>query len=537
MTFLEKLRHYVDACYPALWVQTHEEGRICKDIFSAFAKKATKDETGCKVYEWDSVVGLYEKLDEDKTKNIKDTDDPSKMFVAIKSLCSNEDSEAVFIIKDFHLQFEKPLKKIDYIRGFKNIINFLKAKRNMVIFVSPVVKVPVELQKEIQLLDYALPDEEAIGRQLNFVIESVNESKKGKDKLVVADEVRERAVESAKGMTDSEVESAFSLAIVQNKQFDLKFVHSVFSEKIMQIKKGGLLNHLETDIDFSKVGGLAGIKDWIKTRKHAFSKKARNYGLPYPKGLGLAGIAGCGKTLISKAIANEFGFPLFQLDLGSLFSKYVGETEGNFIAMIKTVESIGRCVILIDEIEKYLNSGATSGHGDSGTSSRSFGTLLSWLSDRNSPAFIIFTSNNHLALPVELVRKGRFDELFWIDLPTEDEVKEVYNVVIRKYGRDPKNFNIDSLQKKSMELTGAEIDNLFKDALFAAYADGEREVTNDDVINEIEVLTPQSKINEVAITQMREKVIGRLRPAADYPALKEFAPNAGVGKAMRKVRA
>lgn len=515
MTFLENLRNYVDACYPALWVQTHEEQRIAVEIFNSFNRKAGKEDTGCKIYEWDSMVGLYEKVSDEQTKVIKDTEEPVKAMLAVKNICVSANDEAVFIIKDIHLQLEKQTKKADLIRAIKNILNHLKAKRNLIIFVSPITRIPTELSKEIQLIDYHLPDSEAIKKQLEFVVGSVNESKKGKDKLVLDPDLEERVIESAKGMTASEIESVLSLAIVKTKKFTSEFVKCVFDEKVMQIKKGGLLNYLEIDTNFDKVGGLKGIKDWVEVRKHAFTKRARDYGLPFPKGLGLAGIAGCGKTLISKAIANEFQFPLFQLDLGSLFSKYVGETEGNFIAMIKTVESIGRCVILIDEIEKYLNVGATSGQGDSGTSSRSFGTLLSWLSDRSSPAFIIYTSNNHLALPVELIRKGRFDELFWIDLPTHSELEEIYKVVIKNAKRDPKHFDIPTLVKQSSDFTGAEIANLFKDAMFAAFSEGV-EVNNDHVLHEVSILTPQSKVNSELITKMREMADGRLRPAADY---------------------
>lgn len=511
-SFLEKLQNYNNAAYPALWIQTYEESRISTEIVAGMYRKPTASDPGCKVYEWDSMNGLTEKS-EGKVKAFKESDDPMKLFKTIHEECVNQPSENIFILKDFHLQFEKPLKRIDYIRAFKNILPYLRARRNMILFVAPVIKIPTELVKDIQLLDYQLPTEVSINARLNDIFGVVNEGKKAKEKLELPENIRESAIEAAKGMTAAEVENAFALAIVENKSFDEPFVKSVFGEKIQQVKKGGMLNYLDTNISFDSVGGLDGIKSWVKTRKNAFSKEARDYNLPYPKGLGLAGIAGCGKTLISKAIANEFRFPLFQLDLGSLFSKFVGETEGNFIQMVKTVDSIGRCVILIDEIEKYLNSGATSGAGDSGTSSRSFGTLLSWLSDRTNPAFVIFTSNNHLALPIELIRKGRFDELFWIDLPANEERRDVFNVVIKKFKRNVKDFDLDELVLKSAEFTGAEIDNAFKDAMFTAFSEN-KEVTHKHVVKELEAVIPQAKTNSEAIGKMRDHVEGRLRPAA-----------------------
>lgn len=512
MSFINKLKHYNDAGYVALWIQTFEEERVSKDIAKGMYRKPVGKDAGCKVYTWDSLNGLCGRSD-DQVTVIKNTEEPLAMFTEIAKLTKNG-SENIFILKDFHLQFSKPIKQIDYIRAFKNLTGPLKSSRSTILFISPKVQIPLEVSKEIQLMDYSLPNDLEIEARLNDIHNIVNAGKKGKDAWVISEEIREGAINSAKGMTDSEVENAFALAIVENRAFNDGFVKSVFGEKIQQIKKGGMLNHIDTNIDFNNVGGLDGIKDWVRTRKNAFTKEARAYGLPFPKGLGLAGIAGCGKTLISKAIANEFKFPLYQLDLGSLFSKYVGETEGNFIQMTKTVDSIGRCVILIDEIEKYLNSGATSGAGDSGTSSRSFGTLLSWLSDRNNPAFVIFTSNNHLALPVELIRKGRFDELFWIDLPDNAERKDVLNVVIKRYNRDPKKFDIEQLVLESNEFTGAEIDNAFKDAMFAAFSDG-KEVDQTYFVKELKAVNPQAKINEAAIEAMRAKVEGRLRRAAN----------------------
>lgn len=324
--FTDKLRHYLDACCPAIWIQTHEEARISKEIFYNFHPTKNTKALNCKVYEWDSLQGLYEKVDDDKKQETKDSTDPLVMFAAVKQNCINGSyEEAVVIIKDFHLQFEKQLKKPDYIRAFKNLINILKVKRTTLIFISPVMKIPTEIVKDIQSIEYSLPDEGTIGTQFDFILEQVNQELKEKNKITATPEMRQAAINAAKGMTESEIEGSFSLGIVEHKRINEDFVRSVFNEKIMQVKKGGLLTHLDTSITFDNVGGLGEIKNWIRTRRNAFSDEARAYGLPYLKGLGLCGIAGTGKTLISKAIANEFNFPLFQLDLGSLFSKYVGE--------------------------------------------------------------------------------------------------------------------------------------------------------------------------------------------------------------------
>lgn len=509
--FIQKLSNYNDASYSALWVQTFEEERITNEIINGLYRKGTgKDDPGRQIYSWDSQNGLVDRSD-NVVKKIAKTEDPIDLFSYIKGLTTTG-TEKIFILKDFHLQFSKPIRNIEYIRAFKNITAALKASRNLVLFVSPVIKIPTELTKEIQLIDFHLPSEEDIRQRLHYIRDNLNQGVKVKDQLELTTEIEELTINAAKGMTNAEVENAFALAIVENKKFNVSFVKSVFAEKVQQIKKGGMLTYIDSDISFDKVGGLGGVKDWIKLRKHGFSKEARTYKLPFPKGIGLAGVPGCGKTLISKAIANEFKFPLYQLDLGSLFSKFVGETEGNFIQMTKTIESIGRCVILIDEIEKYLNSGATSGTGDTGTSSRSFGTLLSWMSDRTSPAFIIFTSNNHLILPPELIRKGRFDELFWVDLPDDTERNDIVNVVLKKYDRDPSIFDIPALVLSSKDFTGAEIDTAFTDAMFNAFSKG-REVESADFVAELKNITPQSKINEDKISSMRDQIEGKMRRA------------------------
>lgn len=511
--FSDKLKAYAKAGYPALWIDTFEETRATAQIKRSMEQLSAEKANGaaCEVYEWDCLSGLTLRTNNGITE-IKDTIDPVKLFLRIKEKCSN-DRRRVFVLKDFHLQFNRPLKLPEYVASFKSIIQVLKSRSGMIIFLATNNRIPQEIHKDVQLLEFTLPDEAAIDARLSEIVAAVNKGIAGKKKLEISDEIRELAVEAAKGMTDAEVENAFALAAVENSTFDEGFVQSVFREKIIQIKKGGMLNYIEPDIGFENIGGFDIIKDWARTRRSGFTHRAREYKLPYPKGVGLTGIAGCGKTLFAKAIAKEFGFPLFQLDIGALFSKFVGETEQNFINLTRVINSIGRCVVLIDEIEKYLSTHAVSGAGDSGTSSRSFGTLLTWLNDRDTPAFLVYTSNDHTILPAPLVRKGRFDDVFWIDLPVLTEREEIYSVVIRKFGRDPKKFAVKKLAAQSNNFTGAEIENLFKDAMFRAFSEN-REVTTEDVTAEIKALNPIYKIYGDDIERMRDKADGVLRPAS-----------------------
>jgi SpoVK/Ycf46/Vps4 family AAA+-type ATPase len=407
----------------------------------------------------------------------------------------------------------------------------MKNKGNMIVFVGHKYSVPAELQKEIQLMDYDLPDSKAIEERLMFIKDSANRGREEKQlaPLNIPEEIIDSAVEAAKGMTDAEVENAFSMAYITSRNFDNKFVEIVFQEKIAQLKKNGLLTYMEPNIGFENVGGMQGLKNWLITRKKAYSKEAREYNLPLPKGMLLASVPGTGKSLICKAIAKEFDCPLFALDIGSVFDSLVGNSEKNMREIIKTVESIGKCVILIDEIEKSLSNSAVSGSGDSGVSSRIFGTFLSWLNDRKNPAFIVATTNNHTLLPAALIRKGRFDQLFWVDLPTAEERKEIFNVVIKKYGRDPQDFSIKTLVNGAENFTGAEIEEVFKDALYKAFDAGE-EVKDNHVMEVLAEFIPFAESHEEDLKQMRRQAQGKL-----VMVTQKGDPIADVQKNMRKL--
>jgi SpoVK/Ycf46/Vps4 family AAA+-type ATPase len=414
------------------------------------------------------------------------------------------------------------------VRSLRNALEILKAKGTMIIFIGPVIKIPIELDKDIQLLDFSLPTEKAIEERLEHIRKSVEKNNKEK-KIDLPEDIKQAAIEAAKGMTASEVENAFTLAIVERQKFDNGFVKTVFTEKVQQVKKMGLLNYIESDVDFSHVGGLDALKIWMKVRAKAFTAEARKYGLPYPKGTLLCGIPGCGKSLIAKATANEFGFPLFQLDVGALFGKHVGETEENFRKVVSTVEGIGRCILYIDEIEKALNKDAVSGKGDTGTSSRSFGTLLTWLSDHKSPVFVIGTSNNHTILPPEMTRKGRFDELFWLDLPDDEERMDIFKVILNRYQRDPKNFNLKTLAKSSKGFTGSEIENVVVTAMFNKFAADGKDIDNQSLMDEIAETIPIAKTCEEDIENMRKQAAGKLRIAVKDGSVAAFE------KGLRKI--
>jgi len=338
MNFITKIENYHKAGYSGLFVLTHEEGRLAKELL-----EIRKNNPAVAIHEWDAQNGLICRSAEIDVNHPDDTKVTTELLRYIQSY---KQEQNIFILKDFHLHFDKVLN----IRMLRNAWNMLKSRANMIIMVGQKFAVPAELQKEIQLVDYDLPDSAAIKERLLFVQSSVNKDREANNKpLMQIDEyILDGAVEAAKGMTNVEVENAFSVALVAVRKFNTAFVEAVFQEKIAQLRKNGLLTYMEPNISFENVGGMQGLKNWLTARKKAYSKDARDYNLPMPKGMLLASVPGTGKSLICKAIAKEFDCPLFALDIGSIFDSLVGNSEKNMREMIKTVESIGKCVILID---------------------------------------------------------------------------------------------------------------------------------------------------------------------------------------------
>jgi ATP-dependent 26S proteasome regulatory subunit len=519
MEFTTKIHNYHKACYPGLFVLTHEETRFSRDLLTLRER-----EPGITIHEWDAQEGLVCRAGENQYAHPEDT---RQTVALLEYIQKYKYSNNIFVLRDFHLHFDKVIN----IRLLRNAWNKLKRLRNMIIFVGHKFAVPAELVKEIQLLDYNLPDSASIEERLIFIKNSINrELAENQQPLIeIEPTIMEASVEAAKGMTNIEVENAFAMAYISAKCFDTSFVEAVFQEKISQLKKNGLLTYMEPNISFDNVGGMSGLKKWLTARKNAYSKSARDYNLPIPKGMLLASVPGTGKSLICKAIAREFDCPLFSLDIGSVFDSLVGNSEKNMREVIKTIESIGKCVILIDEIEKSLSNSAVSGGGDSGVGSRIFGTFLTWLNDRNNPAFIVATTNNHTLLPAALIRKGRFDQLFWVDLPNTNERKEIFSVVIKKYGRDPKDFSLKTLVNGSDNFTGAEIEEVFKDSLYKAFDAGE-EVADTHVLEVLAEFIPFATSHEEDLKIMRRQAQGKLVMVSS-----QGDPVADVQKNMRKL--
>ena len=366
------------------------------------------------------------------------------------------------------------------------------------------INLPPELDREITRIDMDLPGKPELSTVLDGIIASAGIPEP-------ADAIRDGALANARGLTTTEAENVFALSVVETREISPAVIAR---EKAKALKKNGLVEIVETTISLEDVGGLENLKDWLARRAKAFGQAAMAYGLPSPKGLLIVGIPGTGKSLTAKATASAFGLPLLRLDMGRVFGGIVGQSEANLRAIIQTAEAIAPCVLWIDEIEKGFSGSKSSGSSDGGTSSRVFGSFLSWMQEKQKPVFVVATANDVTQLPPEFLRKGRFDELFFVDLPDGTERKKIWEIVIQRHGRKIDAFDSMAMARAAENYTGAEIDAVFVDALYDAFLE-DREPTDLDLANAMTRMVPLAQLMDGQIAALRNWAKGRARTAAE----------------------
>ncbi len=363
------------------------------------------------------------------------------------------------------------------------------------------------MEREITVIEFKLPGKEELSVVLDGVLESAGIKTLGTP-------IREAALDAASGLTTIEAENAFALSVVETKGIDSAVIAR---EKAQAVKKSGILELVETRESLDSIGGLDVLKTWLVKRKDAFGQKAIDYGLPTPKGLLIVGIPGSGKSLTAKATAKVFAVPLLKLDAGKIYAGIVGQSESNLRLVIQTAEAIAPCVLWMDEIEKGMAGSKSSGTTDGGTSARVFGSFISWLQDKTASVFVVATANDVSQLPPEILRKGRWDELFFVDLPNQSEREAIWTIQIAKYKRDPKAFDIVQLSKATQGLTGSEIEAVFIDSLFQGFA-VDQEPTDLAIAQALIDFVPLSKTMAEQIVGLRSWAKGRARFATSPPA-------------------
>lgn len=483
----QRLTNYFRAAYPAIAIQTTEETRVMGDIFAA-AKEAKK-----KIYTWSATEGLCatDQVDKNtgKAKKVIDDTDPLAAFMYRTPKKGEHHEEAVFIFRDLNLF---PLGRDPILtRGLRDLLNWAPLAGCTVVFTATEFKPAASVEKLITVIDYALPDKEALKKIASNVGESC-----GQPNADITDEL----LSALGGLSTSEAENALALSFIENKKF---LPVTIYREKVQAVRKTGLLEIIEADPKgLDNIGGLDVLKDWIQKRKRAYSPEAIKFGLPAPKGCLAVGVPGSGKSLMAKAIGTALAVPTVKLDVGALFNSLVGESEARTRDALKLAEAMSPCVLWIDEIDKGFAGAGGSGSGDSGVTRRVFGTVISWMQERKRPVFLFATANNVQALPPELLRKGRFDEIFAVDLPTMSEREAIFAIHLNKKGRDPKKFDLAVLAGKTEGFTGSEIEVVIDDAMYNAF-DKNKDIDDLTICNAAESTVPLSKTAKEQVDAIR----------------------------------
>lgn len=466
--FSTAFANLLKARFPYLYVTTWEEERVLGTI-RAVAGDPARIRTPRHVVTWTSTQGL-------RAEGWTPPPGTEDILVALE-VVERFPEPAVFVIHDPHPYFgsEQRASSHEVVRKLRDLVPVLKGGQppRSVVFVSPVLQLPLELQKDVTVVDFVLPTAE----EIRAVLDGIIRANEGSGRIVIdlPPTDAERLVKAAVGLTLHEAENAFARAMVADGRLDARDVETVLEEKRQTIRKSEILEYISSDLDLRDVGGLENLKRWLEKRNGVWMDEARAYGLPAPRGVLITGVPGCGKSLLAKAIGAAWQLPLLRLDVGRVFGVYIGSSEQNMRTAIATAEAIAPSILWIDEIEK----GFGGRERDGGTSMRVFGSFLTWMQEKTRPVFVIATANNIDRLPPELLRKGRFDEIFFVDLPTRSERMQIFGVHLVKRLANPQvtgDFRIDAAAcERLAELTegfvGAEIEQVVIAGLFEAFSE------------------------------------------------------------------
>jgi SpoVK/Ycf46/Vps4 family AAA+-type ATPase len=492
----EELSILIQAQYPLIYLVTSEEERAEQAIAGIAQAKPQR-----RVFVWTVTHGIVEY---GQPRNITQHNTVSPE--AAIEWVTRQREPGLFVFKDLHHFYSAPV-----IRWLRDAIASFKGTQKTIILMSPVQEIPIELEKEVAVIDFPMPDM----AELNQVLTNQLEQYRGRR---ISTEAREKLLKAALGLTRDEAEKVYRKAQVTAGRLTEEEVSVVLSEKKQLIRRNGILEYIEEDETIDSVGGLEELKRWLKQRSNAFTERAREYGLPQPKGMLILGVPGCGKSLIAKTTSRLWGLPLLRLDMGRVYDgSMVGRSEANLRNALKTAESISPAILFIDELDKAFAGGAGSADSDGGTSSRIFGSFLTWMQEKTSPVFVMATANRVERLPGEFLRKGRFDEIFFVDLPNTEERKEIFKIHLSKRRRDIARFDLDQLANVCEGYSGAEIEQALIAAMYEAFAQ-DREFTQLDIIAAIKSTLPLSRTMTEQVTALRDWARQRARPAASSVA-------------------
>jgi hypothetical protein len=472
----------IQSRYPLIAVETVEEQRFERTL------QQVAESLRVPFYEWSLTEGLRRVP---ATSSVYDTHEPLKALNNIAAMTG----EALFFMKDLRRFLDKP----EIVRRVLDIAPHFAMDRRVIVLLAAKNALPAELQSLAAPYVFALPSAMELKAVAKALIDRLRRERPIRVELTDAD--LDACIDRLRGMTAFEAERTLSQAIMRDNALTRDDVDVIVAIKKELLRRDGLLEYVAPEENLAEVGGFATLKAWLAKRQRAFEPAAEKFGIEPPKGILLLGVQGAGKTLVAKAVAREWRLPLLKMEPGRLYDKYIGESDKNLERALHMAEAMAPCVLMIDEIEKGL-SYSQSSESDAGLSRRIFGRLLSWLQDRHAPVFVIATSNAISQLPPELTRKGRFDEIFFIDLPTRDERKQIFTIHLKKRGRNPAGFDLDHLATAAEGFTGAEIEQIVVAGLYTAFSRGV-DVSTAILAEELQATKPLSVTRREEIESLR----------------------------------
>lgn len=468
MAFREEFELLLRARYPILYIPTREEERAETTI-----KDIAQRQNNRAIYIWDFVDGY--------SGNPNDTNagrrNPLQALEFVEKLPNS--APAIFILRDFH----RFLEDISISRKLRNLSRLLKSQPKNLVILSPQLNIPEDLTDVLTVIEFPLPTPQDIKTEVERLLTATSATLEPR----LLDEI----VSSCQGLSQERIRRVLAKAIATHGRIEPEDIELILEEKRQTIRQTQILEFYPATEKITDIGGLDNLKDWLLRRGSAFSEKARQYGIPHPRGLLLVGIQGTGKSLTAKAIAHHWHLPLLRLDVGRLFGGLVGESESRTRQMIQTAEALAPCVLWVDEIDKAFSGFDTK--GDGGTTSRVFGTFITWLAEKTSPVFVVATANNIQSLPAEILRKGRFDEIFFVGLPNTEERRAIFGVHLsRLRPHNLKNYDLDRLAYETPDFSGAEIEQALVEAMHIGFSQN-RDFNNDDILEAASQIIPLAR--------------------------------------------
>jgi ATP-dependent 26S proteasome regulatory subunit len=518
---LQHLKVLIDSATPIVVIETVEEMRAVRLVRDA----ATA--LNLAVFEWTIAAGLVRSTGEaapprpdpgaaihrpDETRAaenggaaaIYNTREPVQVLSALEAISP----EAVFILKDFHRHIEDAV----VIRRLRDVGQKFSSSRRTIVITAPQISIPPELVSLVDRLELPLPDKKRLRAIIDQAFARLAETRTlGR---LLDPSGLDRVAENLRGLTEEEADRAIRQAIVTRYGLTPETVTDVLEAKRDLLRHSGMLEFIEASDDMAVVGGLENLKRWLRLRRGSWEEPARQFGLDPARGVIILGVQGCGKSLCARAVAGEWRLPLVKFDSAAVFDKYIGETEKRIEKVFQVAEGLSPCVLWIDELEKvFAGSGPDSASLDAGVSARILAAFLSWMQDRKAPVFVAATSNDVTALPPELIRKGRFDELFFVDLPDQNERRQIFSIQLEKHKRTPGDFDLDRLSASAPGFSGAEIEAAVASSLFVAYS-GQRQLSTQTLLDALSQTVPLSTTRAEEINSLRAWAQARAVPAS-----------------------